>query len=363
MATIKWVQVVDANQKQILNAVAHNVNGNPGSPVAGQFWYDTVTGTLRYRDGIGVANIDLRDRTTHSGTQLAATISNFDTQVRTSRLDQMAVPTSSINFNSQKGINQADPTGPQDSATKNYVDSALATATSGLTWKATTRVATTANIATLAGGAPNIVDGIGPLSVADRVLVKNQTTVAQNGIYTVTTVGTGVNGTWTRATDADVAAELQGGAVVPVDEGTVNHDTAWMLATDVVTLGTDAVTWTQFGAGTAYTASLGVQLVGNDFRANLGTGLTLSTNQIVPDYTQILQRKVYIADVPSGSVDAVVTTGFTVADRCDQIVQVTEKSTGIQVECGITRTTTQVTLSFDVAPTAAQYRVAVIGLS
>src|SRR5205085_10291477 len=121
--------------------------------------------------------------------------SDFDTQVRTSRLDQMAAPTASVSMNSQKITNLLDPTGAQDAASKAYVD---ATAV-GIDWKPSVRAATTANIATLAGGAPNTLDGV-TLAANDRILVKDQGTRSQNGIYVVTTLGTGANGTWTRAT-------------------------------------------------------------------------------------------------------------------------------------------------------------------
>lgn len=356
MTNIKWAMTVDANQKELQNAKIHNVNGNPGSPVAGQLWYDTATGKFMYRDGVASGNIDLRARANHTGTQTSATISDFDTQVRTSRLDQMAVPTASVSFNSQKAINQADPTNPQDSATKAYVDTALATATAGITYKAPVRVATTANI-TLSG--TQTIDGIA-VTAGQRVLVKNQSTVANNGIYLCAA------GAWTRTTDADTAAELEGGVVVPVDEGTANANTMWMLATDIATLGTDAVTWVQFGAGTAYTASLGVQLVGNDIRANLGAGLTLTGNQIIPDYSvgNVLKNKTAVGFVGTSGADVTITTGFTVANKSDYIVRVYEDSTGAEVLVGVTGTsTTQVTLSFDVTPTTNQYRYAILGLS
>jgi hypothetical protein len=116
-------------------------------------------------------------------------------------------------------------------------------------YKASVRVATTANIASLVGGAPDTVDGI-LLVLGNRVLVKDQSTGAQNGIYEVTTLGTGANGTWTRATDADTAGELNSGALVPVEEGTVNADTLWMLTTnDPITIGTTALTFSRKDGG------------------------------------------------------------------------------------------------------------------
>jgi len=110
------------------------------------------------------------------------------------------------------------------------------------------RVATTANI-TLSGSAPNTLDGA-TLAADDRILVKNQSTASQNGLYYVSTLGTGANGTWTRATDADGAGELLSGMLVTVSEGTVNADSIWMLTTpNPITIGTTALTFARKDAG------------------------------------------------------------------------------------------------------------------
>lgn len=117
-------------------------------------------------------------------------------------------------------------------------------------YKASVRVATTANITALNGGAPNTLDGV-TLVAGDRILVKDQTTGSQNGLYVVTTLGTGANGTWSRAGDADAAGELTSGAVVAVEEGSGNADSQWMLVTDgVITIGTTSLVFVrQGGAG------------------------------------------------------------------------------------------------------------------
>ena len=118
--------------------------------------------------------------------------------------------------------------------------------------KASCRVATTAALTvtaatqtlTNAGTLAAIsIDGIS-LSVGDRVLVKDQATTNQNGIYTVTTVGSGsVAWVLTRATDADSWADLVG-AYVTVEQGTANDDTFWLSETATGgTLGTTAITW------------------------------------------------------------------------------------------------------------------------
>ena len=102
------------------------------------------------------------------------------------------------------------------------------------------RVATTANIAVLAGGAPSTVDGV-TLSVGDRVLVKDQTASAENGIYVVDTVGTGSNGSWSRSLDMDdvVEDEIVAGLSTYIQEGTLGaKNTFTLTTTGTIVLGT-----------------------------------------------------------------------------------------------------------------------------
>ncbi len=156
------------------------------------------------------------------------------------------------------------PVNGTDAANKNYVDSVAA----GLTWKNSVKAATTANV-TLAGGAPNTLDGV-TLAANDRVLVKNQTTTAQNGIYVVTTLGTGANGTWTRATDMDQSTPINefNGAGTLVVGGTTYNDTAWTVSSTITTVGTDPVTWAQFSGASVVAAGTGLTLTGNSLSVN-----------------------------------------------------------------------------------------------
>jgi phage-related tail fiber protein len=180
-------------------------------------------------------------------------------------------------------------------AIQTLIANAVAANASG-DYKASVRAATTANIASLAGGAPNVLDGV-TLVANDRILGKDQTTGSQNGIYVVTTLGTGVNGTWTRATDADGAGELTSGAIVAVEEGTANADSQWMLTTDgAITIGTTALTFVrvasnsigylliqdQKASGTAGgSASAGTQQRAlNTTVRNTIAGASLASNQV-----------------------------------------------------------------------------------
>jgi hypothetical protein len=113
-----------------------------------------------------------------------------------------------------------------------------------LDYKQSTRVVTATNI-TLSGGAPNSVDGV-TLSLNDRVLVTGQSTASQNGLYLVTTLGSGSNGTWARTSDGNENGEIEAGMIVMVTEGTVYADTQWKLITDdPIVINTTALTFTQ----------------------------------------------------------------------------------------------------------------------
>ena len=113
-----------------------------------------------------------------------------------------------------------------------------------LDYKQATRVVTTTNI-TLTGGAPSQVDGVN-LSANDRVLVTGQTTGNQNGLYLVSTLGSGSTGTWIRTGDGNETGEIEAGMIIMVTEGVIYQDTQWKLITDnPIDIGTTALTFTQ----------------------------------------------------------------------------------------------------------------------
>jgi len=220
-------------------------------------------------------------------TLTASKIGDFDTQVRTSRLDQMAAPTASVAFNSQKITGLAEPTAAQDAATKNYVDLAI----QGLDPKQSVKAATTADLGTVAysngtGGVGATLTNTGTLaafaldgqtlSVGDRVLIKDQTAALQNGIYTVTTAGSGaVAWVLTRATDNDTWAEVPA-TFVFVEQGTVNADNGYLFTADQGgTMGTTAITVTQFSGAGQITAGNGLTKTGNTINV-VGTANRIS---------------------------------------------------------------------------------------
>lgn len=164
--------------------------------------------------------------------------------------DGTVAMTGSLNLGSQLITNVLTPSAGTDAANKNYVDTAITNVTSLFTSKGTVRVATTAN-GTLATAFANgqTVDGV-TLATGDRILLKNQTSAAENGIYTVN-----ASGAPTRATDMDVWTEVPG-AWVTVQEGTAGADTTWLsTANQGGTLNTTSITWTNPITSGGYTSA------------------------------------------------------------------------------------------------------------
>jgi hypothetical protein len=185
-----------------------------------------------------------------------------------------------IDLQGQRATGAADGSSATDLVTKQQLDNAVA----GLSWKQPVRVATTTN-GTLASAYANSqsVDGV-TLATGDRVLVKNQTTQTENGIYVVK-----ASGAPDRATDADSAAELNG-ATVYVTSGTTNADKAYTQTTDAVTLGTSNIVWAQIGGGTLPTAGAGLTLTGSTLDVGAGTGISVAADSVAVD-TAVVARK------------------------------------------------------------------------
>jgi Repeat of unknown function (DUF5907) len=273
---------LDLNKNELRNPQVHNLAAAPGTPVKGQLYMNTGDNTLYFYDG--TAWVSTRgagtppDATTSSkgliqlagdlgGTaaspQIAAGVitdaevaaANKDGAVGvasmrtlgtgaqqalagTTRLDQLAAPTGVLNMNSQRIGQMAYPTSAGDAATKQYADDVA----SGLDAKQSVRAASTANI--VLGATTTSIDGV-TLADHDRVLLKNQTNPAENGIYFTTLGPPMIIAANQRSADADAWTELPS-AVVWVEEGT-QQDTGWVCTSDRNgTLGTTAVTWAQF---------------------------------------------------------------------------------------------------------------------
>jgi hypothetical protein len=140
--------------------------------------------------------------------------------------------------------------------------------------------ATTANV-TLSSALENgdTLDGI-TLATGNRILVKNQSTASENGIYIVQ-----ASGQPTRATDFDTASEVDSGDFIFVYSGTVNGGTGWVQTNRPATIGTDAIAFTQFSGAGTYTAGNGLTLTGTAFSIDTATTVDLSTSQSLSNKT------------------------------------------------------------------------------
>ena len=255
-----------------------------------------------------------------------------------------------IDFNSRPGINLADPSSAQDAATKNYVDSVIR----GLDWKQEVVAASTGNVNVASPGAS--IDGV-TLAANDRVLLKDQTTASQNGIYVWTASASAL----TRALDATTGTQISG-ATVTVQRGTVNADRIYRCtADDPITVGTTNLPWVQVGAGGGgeiVTAGAGLTKSGTTLDVGAGTGITVGADTVSID-TSLVARK-YATAVGNGSLTSIPVT-HNLGTR-DVAVTVYDAASYEEVLVDSVRTDVNtVTLSFATAPTTGQYRVVIIG--
>lgn len=123
------------------------------------------------------------------------------------------------------------------------IDEVLDLMTRQLPVRAPVRAATTANVADFTTAAPLILDGV-TLQIDDRVLVKNQSSSPQNGLYAVTVPGSGANGTWVRSEDANTDGDLFESIEVYVQEGSTNANSSWRLQSPgTIDIGVDNQNW------------------------------------------------------------------------------------------------------------------------
>ena len=259
------------NKNEIQNARLHNLASQPASPGVGQIFFDTALDKAQVRGNSGWLDLTFTYGTVTStlafgGTGVVGSSAKLAREDHTHtmpahdaaahsgiRLNNLAAATADYSMGGFKITNLGPPSASTDAVNKQYVDDARA----GLDSKDSVVVATTANI-TLSG--TQTIDGIA-VTAGQRVLVKNQTTTSENGLYLCAA------GAWTRTTDGQVGTTLTLGSIVFVEGGTANGLKQFVL--------TSANTWSAYSAGTTYTASNGVTLVGVDFRIDASyTGYT-----------------------------------------------------------------------------------------
>jgi hypothetical protein len=238
-----------------------------------------------------IANDTIVDADINSAAAIAQSkIANLTTDLAAKLALAGGTMTGAIAMGTNKITGLGTPTDGTDAATKNYVDSAA----QGIDWKASVRAATTAAV-TLASDLENgdTLDGV-TLATGDRVLVKNQSTGSENGIYVVKS-----SGAPDRSTDADAGSELTSNFAVFVEEGTVNADQGYTLTNNgSITIGTTALTFTQFTGLGQIIAGTGLDKTGN----TLDIDSTVTTN----DGTQTLTNKSI-----SGSANTITNVSLT----------------------------------------------------
>lgn len=253
----------------------------------------------------------------------------------------------------QRIVNLADPSTGTDAVTKQYADALI----SGIQWHASVVAATTTNGALATAYANGqVIDGV-TLATGNRILVKNQTTQTENGIYVVA-----ASGAPTRATDANTTAGLTA-ATVLVTGGTVGLDTAWTQSTAAPTVGTSNIVFVQFGGVSIYTADgNALKLTGTQFAVSLdNTGnvtFSQSASGLKASVDSTLVARTFRTTTGT-SLSNLVTHNLGSKDVVVSLRQVSDDS---NVMADVVYTTVNsVTITFAVAPGAGTIGVVITG--
>jgi len=291
----KFLTNIDLNQNQLINARFQVVSSFPAveNTFEGHLVYNSTTDviavyanggwrslphTIVSGGGAGIA--EALTVTTSNGTvTLTLNVADTDSagllpaamwQMLTDATDA-ATASKLVKRDAQGNAKVATPTDDAHIATKGYVDAAR----QGLDVKASVRVASVAPVAiATALEAGDVIDGV-TLAEGDRVLLKDQSTASENGIYVAVASGAGAA---SRADDANTSAKVTTGMFTFVSEGTLNGDNGFVLTTnDTITLGTTGLTFVQFSGAGQVIAGDGLTKTGNTLNV-VGTADRITAN-------------------------------------------------------------------------------------
>lgn len=362
MTTVRYAHDLDIQYNKLLQATFQEVNGLPVASGANTGWVvrNLLDGRLYMSTGsaweLRSTNSDALqgngpayylNRANHTGAQSAATITDFAPTVALTPLSSLAAPTGPLNLNNQKITNLAAATGNTDVPTWGQVSDLV----TNLGFKQA-RVASTANVPISSTGNGASIDGV-TIATGDVILLKDQTSGAENGIYRVGAANLA------RDAGADSAAEMPSGTIVVVDQGTANGDKMFMLTTPAgYVLGTTALTFSPYGtAPNPYTAGNGIAISSNQISVVAGSGIIVDGTGVRVDPAVMGGHVEVTLSAPGSGTSVTVTHNL---NRRPVPVAVMEVSSGDLVYTGVNfPDANNVTFDFPVAPTNGQYRVSV----
>lgn len=274
-----------------------------GSGDAGRVWFNSTSNKWKYWNG--TAAIDVVARGNHTGTQTASTISDLATTVQAYSLSTFAAPTGDLSIGTHKLTSVTDPTSAQDAATKNYVDTALSGLTSGQVIKGAVVCAPSTNISLSSPG--GTIDGV-TMSNPMTILLTGQTTGSQNGPY----VWTGASTALTRALNWNSSGQAVLGSYWVVEQGAHADSYALMTNDTALTLGTDTPAFAFIAGGTTYTGTPPIVVSGGAVSLNIGTGLTTSGGNLVPDFAVVGRKVTGIVPTSTSGIVTVASAVITI---------------------------------------------------